>query len=151
MGIDAAFAELQVEQRQEVDNSFVTQMNKLCSNVIATSDLRERMPSWLIPFFFLPVVLWLGSLFYATRVFVPQVRLGADIDDFSVDAWLRIRDVYTKTLDVKLALLHRSHWLLISSFVIVLVPLILLAFLPAASAPGPTEVIILTPTPSPVP
>jgi hypothetical protein len=115
--------------------------------VFAFSDLQERIMGWLVLPFVLPVMLWLGSLYCATRVFVPQVRPGADLDDVSVDAWLKIRNTYTETVAQKLAWLHRSHRLLISSFVVVLVLLILLVFLPAAPAPGPTQIIILTPTP----
>lgn len=90
----------------------------------------------------------IGTLFCATKVFVPQVRPGADLDDMRVTAWRGIRDAYTKAVSAKLAWLHRSHWLLIASFVAVLVLLVWLAFLPSAPAP-PTQVIILTPTPAP--
>jgi hypothetical protein len=124
-------------------------LNGLYFAIITFSDLREQVTNWLIIPFLLPVALWLASLFCATRVFVPQVRFGADIDDFSIHTWQRIRDTYSDTVAHKLVWLHLSHWFLISSFVVVLLLLILQAFLPAALPSGPTQIIILTPTPIP--
>src|SRR4051812_3125167 len=83
--------------------------------VFAFSDLRERVANPLVQLlFFAPLLLWLVSLYCATRVFVPRVR-GADLNDMRVDAWQRLRDAYAATVDDKLAWLYRSHtWLLVS-------------------------------------
>src|SRR5262245_12056697 len=43
---------------------------------------------------FMPVACWLTSLFYATRVFVPRVQLGVDLNELSAGAWQKIRDGY---------------------------------------------------------
>ncbi len=119
--------------------------------IFAFSDLRKQVTGAALLLFLLPVALWLASLFCATRVFVPQVRQGADLDDIQLDAWQKIRDTYAKTVRQKLAWLHWSHGFLIMSFVVVLILLTLLALWPAPPAPGPSQMIILTPTPVPLP
>ena len=117
--------------------------------IFTLSDLRKQVPSLALLLFFVPVALWLGSLYFATRVFLPEKRSGADLDDFSEGAWLKIRETYTKTRDNKLAHLNRSHSLLVASFGAILLLLVASLFLPGAPASGPTEMIILTPTPVP--
>ena len=51
----------------------------------------------------------------------------------------------------KLRWVRRSHRWLLLSFVAVLGLLVLLAFFPAAPDAGPTQIILLTPTPHPLP
>ncbi len=97
--------------------------------------------------FFIPVLLWLMSLFYATRVFVPQIHQNVDLTDVRVSAWLDIQQAYATIRDAKLKSLHRSHFWLIASFAVLLVLLLLLVMLPVAPATPPLEVIMLTPTP----
>ncbi|HEY6411877.1 MAG TPA: hypothetical protein VIY29_30840, partial [Ktedonobacteraceae bacterium] len=125
--------------------------------VFAFSDLRKQVGAMSLPVpgsvlllcFFLPIVLWLLSLYCATRVFLPQVRLGANINDMRIGAWQNIKQTYEKTRDEKLAWLAWSHRWLIISFAAVLVILVTLAFLPAPSLSGPTPIIIITPTSTP--
>ena len=108
--------------------------------VFAFSDLRKQVGaihgpvpgSILLLFFFLPILCWLISLYYATRVFVPQVRSGLNLNDTRVDAWQNIEATYEKTVDKKLIWLRRSHCWLITSFALVLGVLGMLAFLPPA-------------------
>lgn len=124
--------------------------------VFAFSDLRKQLGliqgpvpgNIILLFFFLPILCWLISLYCATRVFVPQIRSGVNLNDMSVDAWQNIEGTYEKTCDEKFKWLHRSHYWLIGSFVVVLIVLVALAFLPPAPAPGPTPIIIVTPTPT---
>jgi hypothetical protein len=97
--------------------------------------------------FFVPILFWLISLYCATRVFIPQARPGVNLNDVSVGAWQHIKEVYEKTGDEKLKWLHRSHYWLIGSFVVVLALLVVLAFLPSPPQAGPTQIIIVTPTP----
>jgi len=106
--------------------------------VFAFSDLRKQIGaihgpvpgSIYLLFFFLPILCWLISLYCATRVFVPQVRSGLNLNDMRVDAWQNIEATYEKTVDKKLIWLRRSHRWLISSFGLVLIELVILAFLP---------------------
>jgi|GEM_PF-1113647 len=95
--------------------------------------------------FFTPLVCWLVSLFYATRVFVPRVQPDVNLNELSVGAWVQIRDAYGRVNEKKLYWLHRSHRWLITSFVLILIAMLVLIFLPTASA-GPTRIIIVTPT-----
>src|SRR5260370_42119477 len=123
--------------------------------VFAFSDLRKQIGlingpvpgNIILLFFFLPILCWLISLYCATRVFVPQVRSGVNLNDMSVGAWQNIEEIHEKTSDVKLKWLHRSHHWLIGSFAVVLIVLVTLAFLPSAPASAPTPIIIVTPTP----
>jgi len=125
--------------------------------VFALSDLRTQLaallPSvggaFLLLGFLLPILLWLLSLYSATRVFVPQPRLGVNLNDLDPDAWQDIQRLYERAAEEKQRWLRRSHRWLIASFVVVLLLLAILAFLPGAPAPGPTKVILLTPTPTP--
>jgi len=96
--------------------------------------------------FFTPLVCWLVSLFYATRVFVPRVQPDVNLNELSVGAWVQIRDAYGSVNEKKSYWLHRSHRWLITSFVLVLIAVVVLVFLPTAPA-GPTQIIIVTPTP----
>jgi hypothetical protein len=100
--------------------------------------------------FFTPLVCWLVSLFCATRVFVPRVRPTVNFNEISVSAWQKVKDAYGRASEEKLRWLHRSHGWLITSFVLLLVAVLFLLFLPGAPT-GPTHVIIVTPTPAVVP
>jgi len=93
-----------------------------------------------------PVVCWLASLFYATRVFVPRVQPGVNFNEVSVSAWQKVKNAYGRASEEKLHWLHYSHRWLIASFVLLLIALVVLIFLPTAPA-GPTQIIIVTPTP----
>lgn len=116
--------------------------------VFAFSNLKERLSGPLLLPYLAPIVLWLISLYYATRVFIPQPR-RADVNDLlSPGAWLELREAYFGTRDDKLRSLRRAHRWLLASFVVVTLLLAALAFLPSA-APTPTQIIILTPTPRP--
>jgi len=123
--------------------------------VFAFSDLRKQLAAMSVPVpgnvillcFFLPIVLWLLSLYCATRVFLPQVRPGVNLNDMHAGAWQNIKQAYEKTRDEKLAWLAWSHRWLIISFGAVLVVLVTLALLPAAPPSAPTPIIIITPTP----
>jgi hypothetical protein len=92
------------------------------------------------------------SLLNATRVFVPRVQPDINLNELSIGAWLLIKEVYGRVNEEKLQWLHRSHRWLIRSFVLILIAIVILVFLPTAPA-GPTQIIIVTPTPvvAPVP
>jgi hypothetical protein len=96
--------------------------------------------------FFTPVVCWLISLFYATRVFVPRVQPDVNFNELSVSAWQKVKEAYGRVGEQKLRWLHLSHGWLIASFVFVLIAVIALVWLPVAPT-GPTQIIIVTPTP----
>lgn len=111
------------------------------------SGLNNFLRQIILPAFFLPALAWLISLFCATQVFVPRMRLGANRSDISVGAWQNIRDTYEIVLEEKLKWLQRAHQWLVSSFCLVLVLLFLLTFLPEKPKAEPERVVILTPTP----
>jgi len=123
--------------------------------VFAFSDLRKQAIALHTPvpgnvvvlLFFTPILLWLISLYSATRVFLPHERTGVNLNDVSTGAWLQIKQTYETTADEKLKWLRRSHHWLVSSFVVVLLLLVVLALLPPAPQSGPTPIIIVTPTP----
>jgi len=82
-----------------------------------------------------PIVCWLVSLFYATRVFVPRVRPDINFNEISVSSWQKVKDAYGRANEEKLRWLHRSHRWLIASFVLVLVAVLFLLFLPGTPIP----------------
>jgi len=96
--------------------------------------------------FFMPIVCWLVSLFYATRVFVPRVRPDVNFNEVSASAWQKVKDTYGRVSEEKRHWLYRSHRWLIVSFVLVLIAVVVLVALPTAPT-GPTQIIIITPTP----
>lgn len=100
--------------------------------------------------FCMPVGCWLVSLCYATRVFVPRVQPDVNFNELSAGAWQKVKDTYGSVNEVKLRWLHYSHRWLIASFVLVLIAILLLLFLPGAPI-EPTRIIIVTPTPAVVP
>lgn len=94
-----------------------------------------------------PVVCWLVSPFYATRVFVPHVQPDVNFNEMSASAWQKVKDAYGRASEEKLRWLQYSHRWLIASFVLVLLAVMVLIFLPTATT-APTPVIIVTPTPA---
>jgi hypothetical protein len=123
--------------------------------IFAFSTIRSQVMmvpgGWIGTFILLllcmPLVCWLISLFYATRVFVPRVYPEVNLNEVSVDAWQKIKDEYGRVSEKKLDWLHRSHAWLIASFLLVLLAVGLLVLLPTAPT-GPTQIIIVTPTPT---
>src|SRR5436309_5859401 len=79
--------------------------------------------------FFTPVVCWLVSLWYATRVFVPRVQPDINFNELSTSTWQKVKDSYGRVSEEKLCWLHRSHRWLIASFVLVLIAVVLLVLL----------------------
>ena len=79
-----------------------------------------------------PVVCWLVSLFYATRVFVPRVQPDVNFNEVSASAWQKVKNAYRRASEEKLRWLHRSHFWLIVSFVLVLISVVVLVLLPTA-------------------
>lgn len=104
----------------------------------------------VLTLFFMPLVCWLVSLFYAIRVLVPRVRPGVNFNEVGVNAWQKVKDAYGQVNEEKLRWLQYSHRWLIASFVFVLIAVVVLVFLPTAPT-APTPIIIVTPTPAVVP
>jgi hypothetical protein len=73
-----------------------------------------------------PVVCWLRSLFFATRVLVPRIQPDVNFNEVSTSAWQKVKDTYGCVNEEKLLWLHRSHWWLIASFVLVLIAVVVL-------------------------
>ena len=124
--------------------------------IFAFSDLRKVLASIHLPiangfillFFFIPVLLWLVSLYCAVQVFVPKERLGVNLNDVSINGWVKTRQVYEEAVEKKMQWLHRAHRWLVASFATVIVLFVLYAFLPSVpGSNGPTQIIIVTPTP----
>jgi len=134
----------------------------LYAAIFAFSSIRTQvtsvqwwLPGWLLLLLFcMPLVCWLVSLPYATRVFVPRLRPGVNFNELSVSAWQKVKDAYGQVEEEKLRWLHHAQRWLIGSFVLVLLAVVLFVLLPAPAA-KPTPIIIVTPTPtvvgSPVP
>lgn len=100
--------------------------------------------------FCMPVGCWLISLFYATCVFVPRMQPEVNFNEVSASAWQKVKETYGRVGERKLHWLHSSHRWLITSFVIVLLAIIVLILLPATPT-EPTRIIIATPTPTTMP
>jgi hypothetical protein len=112
------------------------------------------LPTWLLwTVFLLPLVCWLVSLFFATRVFLPRIRPEVNFNEVSAGAWQKVKEVYRQAAEEKLRWLHRSHNWLVASFVLILLAVILFVCLPTPPVAGPTQILIVTPTPiaSPLP
>ena len=126
----------------------------LYAAIFAFSSIRTQvtsvqwwLPGWLLLLLFCtPLVCWLVSLVYATRVFVPRTRPGVNFNELSVSAWQKVKDAYGEVAEEKLRWLHRSQRWLIGSFVLVLVAVVLFVLSPAPAV-APTPIIIVTPTP----
>jgi hypothetical protein len=137
----------------------ISRLEDAAKQLVGLTDLRKQLAAlatsvtgaWFLLVFLLPILFWLMSLYCATRVFVPQPRPEVNLNDLDIDAWQDIQRLYDRAAEEKLRWLRRSHRWLLLSFVAVLLLLALLAFLPAAPEPGPTQVILVTPTPHPVP
>ena len=125
--------------------------------IFAFSDVRKQVGALNLPIphglvlllFFLPLLLWLISLYCATRVFVPQPRPEVNLNDMSISGWQNIKQTYEQTAEKKLRWLRWSHMLLVISFGVLVILLVVLALLPPPPASGPTQIIIVTPTPAP--
>ena len=99
--------------------------------------------------FFTPVVCWLVSLWYATRVFVPRVQPDVNFNEVNASAWRKVKDAYGRASEEKLRWLQFSHRWLIASFVFVLIAIVVLVLLPTPTpTTAPTPIIIVTPTPT---
>jgi len=126
----------------------------LYAAIFAFSSIRTQvtsvqwwLPGWLLLLLFCtPLVCWLVSLAYATRVFVPRIRPGVNFNELSVSAWQKVKDAYGEVAEEKLRSLHRSQRWLIGSFVLVLVAVVLFVLSPAPAV-APVPIIIVTPTP----
>ncbi len=117
--------------------------------VVALGDVRTLVTGAARLAVLLPVLIWLTSLFGASMVFVPRARAGADLDDWSEEAWVDLRATYFSTVRKKRRWLHWSHGLLIASFAVMLVLLAWLVLMPSDGGGTITTVIVLTPTPTP--
>jgi hypothetical protein len=134
--------------------AMTTGLQGLYIAILAFSNIRAQADTtlggvlgWLLLLlFFTPPACWLVSLFYATRVFVPRVQPDINLNEVSVSAWQKVKDIYGHMNREKLRWLHRSHLWLITSFIFVLLIIVLLISLPPI-ATGPTQIIIVTPTP----
>ena len=76
-----------------------------------------------------PVVCWLVSLFYATRVFVPRVQPDVNFNEVSASAWHKVKNAYGRASEEKLRWLQYSHRWLVASFVLVLIAIVFLLLL----------------------
>lgn len=123
--------------------------------IFAFSDLRNQISSflpylsalvWLL--FLLPILLWLISVYSATRVLVPVARKDNNMHNVSLEhAWERTKTTYERAAQDKQKWLHRSHLALIGSFGAIFIVIIAFVLLPAAPEPKPIHIIIVTPTP----
>jgi hypothetical protein len=147
-----AFTRVEEAAKQMI--TVTTGLQGLYITIFAFSNIRAQVMATpggvlgmsILLLFFMPVVCWLVSLLYATRVFVPRVQLGVDLNELSAGAWQKIRDGYGRVNEEKLHRLHRSHLWLAISFFLVLIAVVVLVLLPAAPT-EPTQIIIVTPTP----
>jgi hypothetical protein len=122
--------------------------------VYAFSDVQEQVSgsgdgvfSIGVPLlFFLPVLFWLISLACAIQVFKPR-KHPTNVNDVSKDAWQDVKREYASIREKKLTWLHRSHFWLICSFIMLFLLLVMLVVLPDAPPTNALEVIVLTPTP----
>ncbi|MBA2392637.1 MAG: hypothetical protein H0V70_07805 [Ktedonobacteraceae bacterium] len=109
------------------------------------------LPTWMLWIvFLLPLACWVISLFFATRVFLPRIRPGVNFNEVSAGAWQKVKDVYRQAAEEKLRWLRYSHGWLVASFVLILLAVILFVCLPTPPT-GPTQILIVTPIPSPLP
>lgn len=112
------------------------------------SNVQWVLPGWLLLLlFYTPLVCWLISLAYATRVFVPRIHPDVNFNELSLSAWQKVKDAYGEVAEKKLRWLHCSQRWLIGSFVLVLLAVVLFGLLTMPPM-APTPIIIVTPTPS---
>ena len=134
--------------------AITTGLQGLYVAIFVFSNLRTQVEAahWIVPgwllllLFFVPLLCWLASLFYAARVFVPRIHPEVNFNEMSPSAWQKVKDAYGRAAEAKYRWLQRSHQWLIGSFVLVLLAVIMLVFLPSAPT-QPTPLIIVTPTP----
>ena len=123
--------------------------------VFAFSGLRMQISTLSIPvlralvwlLFLLPILLWLVSLYCATKVFVPIERDGTNTANIAEHNWQRTKKTYKQAAQDKQSWLQRSHLALIASFAAVLLVFVVFMLLPAVPESSPTQIIIVTPTP----
>jgi hypothetical protein len=72
------------------------------------------------------------------------VRPDVNLNEVSARAWQKVRDAYGRVSEEKLRWLQYSHRWLIASFVLVLIAVVVLVFLPTVSTAS-THIIIVTP------
>ncbi len=83
--------------------------------VISSFEVREAFSGWTLGFLLLPIALWLVSLFFAIRVFVPRLyETNLRSPDIAEETYLAI-------VAYKQANLQRAHWVLLVSFAVLLV------------------------------
>jgi hypothetical protein len=112
----------------------------------ALSDIRKRVTEWWgLLLYLVPVALWLGSQYCATKVYIPRPQ-RADLTSDQPNFWQALRTAILNAGEEKHRWLTRAHVLLVLSGGVVLLLLIGLVFLPTPKS-GPTEVVLLTPTP----
>jgi hypothetical protein len=96
------------------------------------TQLSASVPSWLVLLpFFLPPGCWLISLALATRVFLPRVQPGVNLNEISPGAWQKVKDAYARTSEAKLQALQHAHFWLLISFGAVLLSVVIFVLLPA--------------------
>jgi hypothetical protein len=116
----------------------------------AFSNLRTQAPGNQIWLFLLPVFCWSLSMLFATLVYLPWKRQGANLDDISEEAWMELRTTVNDAVNAKRRMLYAAYGLLILSFVLVLSLLILFFSSDHPKpAPDPQPFVLLTPTPAP--
>ncbi len=158
-----------VQREEEAYSKAVTQIEESAKQLIgitgalqtlyvaifAFSDLRKQVQDLNLPFllrlillvlYFLPLLLWMASLYFATQIFiVRRIRLYT----YNVSAMREVRDRLIRKRGQMLVLFQRALTGLIVSSGLVLIMLGTIVFLlPApASTSAPTQIIIVTPTP----
>jgi len=82
---------------------------------ISFSEVRGALSGWTVGLFLLPIALWLVSLFFAIRVFVPRLyETNLRSPDIAEETYLAI-------VAYKQENLQRAHWVLLVSFAVLLV------------------------------
>jgi hypothetical protein len=123
--------------------------------IFAFSDLRKQIDTIPLPFlsmlvwllFLLPILLWLISVYCATRVFVPISRKDTNIHNVREHAWEQTKTAYERASQNKQKWLHRSHLALIGSFGAIFIVIFVFVLLPSSPETQPIHIIIVTPTP----
>jgi hypothetical protein len=122
--------------------ALTTGLQGLYVAIFAFSSLRTQVEAarWLVPgwvlllFFFTPLCCWQISFYAATRVFLRRVRPSINLNEFSPDAWQKVKQEYGRVNEEKLHYLQRAHLWLMISFVLVLLAVVLFVLLPAPPA-----------------
>jgi hypothetical protein len=122
--------------------SITADLQGLYVAIFAFSSLRAQIaaakwlaPSWmLLLFFFIPLFCCLFSFYTATRVFLRHARPNINLNEFSPDAWQKLKDEYGRVNEEKLRYLKRANLWLMISFGLVLLAVVLFVLLPAPPA-----------------